>query len=211
VTESDRGYLARQREYWNERAHRTRHATGAVGFLRPLEIALTAFALRGPAVLDAGCGDGAVAVWCRRARRRLRITGLDYSDAMVERARARGIDAVVGDMAALPWPDPQFATAYAVRSLKNILDEDDQARALRELARVASKRIIIVDSVRTAATAGEPEFNLYPTAEAIVGTLEGEGFRLRWSIPLRDWYWLLRRRDRFGNERMFVFDRDRSA
>ncbi len=210
MNESSRDYLTRQRTYWNERARtHMRHATGAVGFIRPLEIALTAAALRGPTALDAGCGDGAVAVWCRRARPRLTISGIDFSDAMVERARARGVDAMVGDMVELPWDDGHFETAYAIRSVKNVLSEDDQVRALRELARVALRRVIVVDTIRDACNSdgpAQPEFNLYPTREAVVGTLEGAGLKLAWSAPLRDWYWLLRRRDRFGNERIFVFD-----
>jgi SAM-dependent methyltransferase len=50
-------------------------------------------------VLDLGCGTGRHA--SELARRGLEVVGVDRSAAMVERARARGIDASVGDLASV--------------------------------------------------------------------------------------------------------------
>jgi SAM-dependent methyltransferase len=205
----ERPYVHDQELYWNERARvRARHVTGAVGWLRPLEVAAVATAVAGREVLDAGCGDGEIAQWCRRLRRHVHIRGVDLSAEMVSLARKRGVEAVEGNLLDLPWPDDTFDTAYAVRSIKNVLDENDQKLALGQLARVATRRVVVVDSIRDEWTGQVPEFNLYPSHTTIVDTLADAGFRLRRSVALRDWYWMVRRRDRFGNERAYVFVRD---
>lgn len=55
----------------------------------------------GERVLDLGCGDGALTV--EMARLGCDVVGLDSSEEMVEAARARGLDALVGDGAALTF------------------------------------------------------------------------------------------------------------
>lgn len=66
----------------------------------------------GQRVLDAACGTGVVAVTA--ARRGAKVSGLDLSPALLERARrnatvaAVDIDFVEGDAEALPYPDASF-------------------------------------------------------------------------------------------------------
>jgi SAM-dependent methyltransferase len=60
-------------------------------------------------------------------------TALEYSDAGVELARARGVHVVQGDARSIPFPDDYFGLLVAFDVLEHI-EEDDQVVA--EIARV---------------------------------------------------------------------------
>ena len=87
----------------------------------------------GDAVLDACCGTGDLALAV--AREGGRVTGLDFSERMLERARrkAPGFDWVEGDMLALPFGDAAFDAATVGFGIRNV---DDLGRGLAELRRV---------------------------------------------------------------------------
>ena len=83
-------------------------------------------------LLDAGCGTGEFA---ERAARVLgcEFFGVDQSERMAELTRARGIDARVADVRALPFGDGTFDAVAATWMLYHLPDLDE---GLRELARV---------------------------------------------------------------------------
>jgi demethylmenaquinone methyltransferase/2-methoxy-6-polyprenyl-1,4-benzoquinol methylase len=87
----------------------------------------------GDRVLDACCGTGDLAVAAARAGGR--VTGLDFSERMLERARrkAPGLEWVRGDVLALPFEDGAFDAATVGFGVRNV---EDLERALRELRRV---------------------------------------------------------------------------
>jgi demethylmenaquinone methyltransferase / 2-methoxy-6-polyprenyl-1,4-benzoquinol methylase len=87
----------------------------------------------GDLVLDACCGTGDLALADVRAGGR--VTGLDFSERMLERAgrKAPELDWVAGDVLALPFPDASFDSATVGFGVRNV---DDLGRALRELRRV---------------------------------------------------------------------------
>ncbi len=62
----------------------------------------------GDTVLDLACGDGGLAAPLRALG--LRYLGVDAAPAMVEAARTRGIDAVLGDLNDYRPPEPVAAT-----------------------------------------------------------------------------------------------------
>lgn len=62
----------------------------------------------GDLVLDLACGDGGLGAFLQA--RGLRYRGVDATAAMVEEARRRGIDAVVGDLNDYAPPEPVEAT-----------------------------------------------------------------------------------------------------
>src|SRR5919199_3546071 len=65
----------------------------------------------GDVVLDAACGTGDLAVADARAGA-TKVTGLDFSERMLERARRKApLDWVQGDMLALPFADASFDAA----------------------------------------------------------------------------------------------------
>lgn len=82
--------------------------------------------------LEVGCGQGWLS---ERVQRELEceVVAVDQSEYMVELTRARGVEAVVGDVQALPFADASFDCAAAPWMLYHVADVD---RALSELARV---------------------------------------------------------------------------
>jgi demethylmenaquinone methyltransferase / 2-methoxy-6-polyprenyl-1,4-benzoquinol methylase len=87
----------------------------------------------GDRVLDSCCGTGDLALASLRAGGR--VTGLDFSERMLERARrkSREVDWVQGDALALPFEDDSFDAATVGFGVRNLEDLD---RGLAELARV---------------------------------------------------------------------------
>ena len=87
----------------------------------------------GDRVLDACCGTGDLAIAC--ARLGGRVIGVDFSEAMLERARrkAPALEWVAGDLLALPFADGSFHGATVGFGVRNV---EDLGRALGELRRV---------------------------------------------------------------------------
>jgi SAM-dependent methyltransferase len=101
------GFKAAQRESWSAFApveiYTTVPAAKLVNFAQ---------VSKGQRVLDVACGTGVVAVTA--ARRGARVSGLDLTPALLERARHNtsvagvDVDFVEGDAEALPYPDASF-------------------------------------------------------------------------------------------------------
>jgi demethylmenaquinone methyltransferase/2-methoxy-6-polyprenyl-1,4-benzoquinol methylase len=88
----------------------------------------------GDRVLDACCGTGDLALADLHAGAG-RVTGLDFSERMLERARAKSseVEWVQGDALALPFADGSFDGATVGFGVRNL---DDLEAGLRELRRV---------------------------------------------------------------------------
>ncbi len=101
--------------------------------LRWRRIAAEAVVRSGDRVLDACCGTGDLAVAC--AKRRGVVTGLDFSPAMLERARRKLPAAtwVEGDLLTLPFEAESFETATVGFGVRNVADLE---KGLAELRRV---------------------------------------------------------------------------
>jgi demethylmenaquinone methyltransferase/2-methoxy-6-polyprenyl-1,4-benzoquinol methylase len=88
---------------------------------------------KGDRVLDAACGTGDLAIADSKAGAG-KVTGLDFSEAMLARARRKAeLEWVQGDMLALPFADATFDAATVGFGARNVAD---LALALRELRRV---------------------------------------------------------------------------
>jgi demethylmenaquinone methyltransferase / 2-methoxy-6-polyprenyl-1,4-benzoquinol methylase len=89
-------------------------------------------------VLDLCCGTGDMthALW-RQASDSARITGADFSHAMLQRASAKsagsGLRFVEADALNLPFPDGEFDLVTSAFGFRNLADYD---AGLREIARV---------------------------------------------------------------------------
>ncbi len=101
-----------------------------------------ALALLGPQpgelILDVGCGDGTLTQKIVAAG--ARAIGLDASEAMVEAARAKGVDAFVADAQALGLEEQadrfgQFDAAFSNAALHWMLDPDAVASGIHKLLR----------------------------------------------------------------------------
>jgi demethylmenaquinone methyltransferase / 2-methoxy-6-polyprenyl-1,4-benzoquinol methylase len=101
----------------------------------------------GARVLDACCGTGDLALAAHRAGGA--VTGLDFSERMLERARRKSseIDWVRGDLLELPFGDESFDAVTVGFGVRNV---DDLSRALLELRRVLRPggRLGILELVR---------------------------------------------------------------
>ena len=97
---------------------------------------LTAEAVVQPSdrVLDACCGTGDLALAALAAGGG-EVVGVDFSDAMLARARRKSpaVEWVTGDLLTLPFPDGAFDAATVGFGVRNVEDLD---AGLRELARV---------------------------------------------------------------------------
>jgi ubiquinone/menaquinone biosynthesis C-methylase UbiE len=135
-------------EYANERRLAARKA--AHRFAKgpdAREVAFDAIAEAAPKrYLEVGCGEGELA---ERVQRELgsEVVALDQSERMVELTAARGVDARVGDVQALPFEDEEFDCAVAAWMLYHVPDVE---RALSELARVLRPhgRLVAVTNAR---------------------------------------------------------------
>jgi demethylmenaquinone methyltransferase/2-methoxy-6-polyprenyl-1,4-benzoquinol methylase len=95
--------------------------------------AVSAVVQPGDRVLDACCGTGDLAVAAQHAGGE--VTGVDFSERMLERARRKSgeVEWVQGDALALPFPDGAFDAATVGFGVRNL---DDLERGLAELRRV---------------------------------------------------------------------------
>jgi demethylmenaquinone methyltransferase / 2-methoxy-6-polyprenyl-1,4-benzoquinol methylase len=101
----------------------------------------------GDRVLDAACGTGDLAIAAARAGGR--VTGLDFSGRMLERARRKApeLEWVEGDVLALPFEDWSFDAVTIGFGIRNVSDLE---LGLRELARVLRPggRIAVLEITR---------------------------------------------------------------
>jgi ubiquinone/menaquinone biosynthesis C-methylase UbiE len=91
-------------------------------------------ALRGPRVLEVGCGQGDMLAKVKAKLPDARVTGLDISPVMLARCSRRGLrDVALGSGNALPYADAQFDSVLAATWVMRYLHVDV---ALAEMARV---------------------------------------------------------------------------
>lgn len=123
-----------QREYASERgleARRSLYDT-RVG-PDPRELAWNEIVTAAPRrVLEVGQGPGELSERIQHELG-LEVVAIDISERMVELTRARGVDARVGDVQDLPFPDDAFDLVVAAWMLFHVPDLD---RGLKEIARV---------------------------------------------------------------------------
>ncbi|MDX6481329.1 MAG: demethylmenaquinone methyltransferase / 2-methoxy-6-polyprenyl,4-benzoquinol methylase [Gaiellaceae bacterium] len=90
----------------------------------------------GDRVLDACCGTGDLAV-AAQAAGASSVVGLDFSEAMLERARrkARDVTFIHGDVLALPFHDESFDAAVVGFGVRNVIDLEAGLCELRRVLR----------------------------------------------------------------------------
>jgi ubiquinone/menaquinone biosynthesis C-methylase UbiE len=95
-------------------------------------------------VLDVGCGTGVLLpLLAELATASGTVTGVDYSEEMLEAARTRvastplaaGVRLVIGDATSLPFDDDSFDAAHVERVLMHLEDPDTAIREMRRVVR----------------------------------------------------------------------------
>jgi trans-aconitate methyltransferase len=143
----------------------------------------------GEAILDVGCGDGALtqAILERGAS----VVGIDNSLSMVGAARARGLDARLMDAAQLRFSEA-FDAAFSNATLHWVLDKERAARAIwfalkpggrfaGEMGGEGNLAVLrqALDDELVARGFGPPTYaaNWYPGVEEFAALYENAGFR----------------------------------
>ncbi len=156
----------------------------------------------GDRVLDACCGTGDLAIAAEREGGY--VTGLDFSAAMLERARRKSstIEWIEGDLLALPFADDSFDAATVGFGVRNVADLEQGIAELRRVLQPGG-RIAILEITRPRGML-RPFFSLwfdrvvpllgkvlpggraytylpasvrrFPGAESLAGLLERHGF-----------------------------------
>jgi len=137
--------LERIKETWDGRAKDTglqgTYVTMADRNQRILEIEeVLRYIPPGQLILDVGCGNGySTAIFAKRAER---ILAIDYSEAMIARAKREygdipNITFEVRDiLSPLPYAEKTFGVAVAQRCLINLATWENQQKAIEHIARV---------------------------------------------------------------------------
>lgn len=131
------GQETRSRHYYDEFAKRYddqrggRTPGGYHDLIDDLEVATVVRWGTGKDLLEVGCGTGLLLSRFQRFTKSAR--GIDLSEGMLEKARARGLDVVQGSATALPFPDASFDLACSFKVLAHI---PDIGQALAEMTRV---------------------------------------------------------------------------
>ena len=146
--------------------------------------------------LDVACGNGRYLAGLKSAG--VRAFGVDLSEYLLGEAAKSGLDGCVvcGDMRALPFRAGAFGSAINMfTSFGYFEDETDNARALREIARVIVARgVFVLDFINAVRVGRKVEKESRREAGQVVvqewRTLEGEGRmltkRVRVSRPGHD-------------------------
>ena len=121
--------------------------------------AAAAAAPPGRPILDACCGTGDLSLALARRYPGTPVTGLDFSQAMLARARLKAVSAaaavefVHGDLLALPFADDGFGAVTVGWGVRNVAD---LARAFAEMVRVAAPGapVVCLEATTPAGAAG---------------------------------------------------------
>lgn len=143
----------------------------------------------GERILDLCCGDGQLTA--RLAATGADVTGVDASLAMVEAARARGIDADHAQAEQLPYADATFDAVFSNAALHWVRGQDAMLAEVRRILRphgrfvaemgghgnIAAIRVAFIAVLaRYGRSDAEDGVNYYPTPAAYRRRLERNGF-----------------------------------
>ena len=139
--------LDKVKDYWSQRAIRSsQSATTNDLYLRHLEVEVLIAQLKaieltpGARVLDIGCGDGENTSEVARNFPAVSFHGIDFSSEMINLAKPKSeferITFAVGDIRSLKdqFSDNSFHVIITNRCLINLLDKEEQLKALEDLS-----------------------------------------------------------------------------
>ena len=160
------------------------------------QLALPVVALLNPqegeCILDAGCGDGTLAVEIEKYG--AKVVGVDMSSEMIEASKAKGIEAYVGSVTDLPYEnefDAVFsnATLHWVKDAKGAIENiakslKSRGRFVAEFGGMGNMHHVVV-AMRTVFK-NHPEFEAFqnpwyfPSIEEYKSLLESAGFEVKY-------------------------------
>lgn len=112
--------------------------------------AVAAALAKGPRdVLDVATGTADLAIALHRGRPGANVTGVDFSESMLDVGRAKAARAgvavrlEVGDGTALPYPDGAFDAVTIAYGLRNFADVDAGLREFRRVLRSGGRLVVL--------------------------------------------------------------------
>ena len=130
---TDRKDDAKNRAYYDDFSdgYERERGAGYHRMLDDLEMQVVEPLASGKRVLEVGCGTGLILG--RLAKHAQLARGIDVSPGMLQSARERGLDVVLGSATNLPFADASFDLVCSFKVLAHV---PDITRALAEIARV---------------------------------------------------------------------------
>lgn len=196
IAASSGGWLAARTVARQQRAYENLIAAMKRGEPRlDLRIAAEAVAATGiahPRLLEVGCGSGYYSeVFATLLPGGVDYTGIDYSDAMIKRARTRypSMTFDVADATRLPYAERAFDIVFNGVSLMHIIDYQ---AAIREAARVAARYCVfhsvpVFDDYRTTFLSkyayGAPVVEVIFGKQELMALCQAAGLRLEREWP----------------------------
>lgn len=145
----------------------------------------------GDRVLDVGCGKGFLLYDLARAVPGLEVYGLDISGYAIAKSKEEVRSSLVlGNAAALPFPDDSFDLVISLTTLHN-LHNYDLEKALQEIERVGKHKYICVES--------------YDTEERKANLLYWQVTCEAFCTP-EEWNWWFRKTGYTGDHSYIFFD-----
>ena len=156
------------------------------GYSRSLYDTLEEYGFKaGLSVLDVACGTGLASE--PLAKRGMKVTGLDNSEAMLEKARIRLKDAklVAGDAEQLPFPNHSFDAVVCAQAIHWM----DEVKALTEMSRVTKvggrvavwlKKLVVDETLRTLRDESARAVGVEPPEDIMA-----KGFRAFYQLPFK--------------------------
>lgn len=130
-------------------------------------------------VLEVGCGTGLLLLRMQRFSRTVR--GVDLSPGMLEKAKARGLDVLVGSATELPFASESFDVTCSFKVLAHVPEIE---RALDEMARVTRPGGVVIAEFYNPRSLRGLAKRLAPPGRVAEGKHEGEVFT-RFDSPAR--------------------------
>ena len=116
-------------------------------------------------LVDICCGTGDIAIWCAQKRKDIKVTGMDFSPAMLKVAKEKSgqmdnVCWIEGDALSLPFPDNSFSAACISFGLRNTSDYE---KVIAEIKRVIKENgtIYCLDSFVPDNKLIQPFYKLY--------------------------------------------------
>jgi demethylmenaquinone methyltransferase / 2-methoxy-6-polyprenyl-1,4-benzoquinol methylase len=134
----------------------------------------------GDAALDVACGTGKVSTALLKVVGPTgRVTGLDFSPGMIDRARrerlaAPNLSFVVGDALDIPFGDEEFDAATIAFGMRNL---PDYARGFSEMTRVVRPggRVVCLEISRPRSALGRAIQRWFDWVVPVIGRVMGQG------------------------------------
>ena len=144
----------------------------------------------GGSALDVACGSGKLtAELARVAGAHGRVVGLDFSPEMpvIARRDHPGLEFMEGDALNLPFGDGSYDVSTIAFGLRNLADP---VRGLREMARVVTKRAVVLEFVKPPRGPVGGAYRLYlrTVLPAVGGAISGQPSAYRYLSDTVDSY-----------------------